>query len=85
MSKILVEFINTWPSCDEHGMFIKRICEKYTDKLEVKLYQAGKDFSYVKKYGIITKGTLIINQKKKYDRLNKDTIEKAIVEAINNS
>ncbi|WLD28742.1 hypothetical protein CDIFMA2_26270 [Clostridioides difficile] len=66
-------------------MFIKKISEKYTDKLDVKLYQAGKDFSYVKKYGIITKGTLIINQKKKYDRLNKDTIEKAIVEAINNS
>lgn len=66
-------------------MFIKKISEKYTNKLEVKLYQAGKDFSYVKKYGIITKGTLIINQKKKYDRLNKDTIEKAIVEAINNS
>lgn len=85
MSKILVEFINTWPSCDEHGVFIKKISEKYTNKLEVKLYQAGKDFSYVKKYGIITKGTLIINQKKKYDRLNKDTIEKAIVEAINNS
>lgn len=85
MAKILVEFINTWPSCDEHGVFIKKISEKYTDKLEVKLYQAGKDFSYVKKYGIITKGTLIINQKKKYDRLNKDTIEKAIVEAINNS
>lgn len=85
MSKVLVEFINTWPSCDEHGVFIKKMSEKYTDKLEVKLYQAGKDFSYVKKYGIITKGTLIINQKKKYDRLNKDTIEKAIVEAINNS
>lgn len=85
MAKILVEFINTWPSCDEHGVFIKKISEKYTDKLDVKLYQAGKDFSYVKKYGIITKGTLIINQKKKYDRLNKDTIEKAIVEAINNS
>lgn len=66
-------------------MFIKKISEKYTDKLEIKLYQAGKDFSYVKKYGIITKGTLIINQKKKYDRLNKDTIERAIVEAINNS
>ncbi|MDL0366849.1 thioredoxin-like protein, partial [Clostridioides difficile] len=26
-----------------------------------------------------------INQKKKYDRLNKDTIERAIVEAINNN
>ena len=85
MSKILVEFINTWPSCDEHGVFIKKMSEKYADKLEIKLYQAGKDFSYIKKYGIITKGTLIINQKKKYDRLNKDTIDRAIVEAINNN
>ncbi|MBC6003861.1 hypothetical protein H8697_05385 [[Eubacterium] tenue] len=65
-------------------MLIKKIGEKYKDKLDIKLYQAGKDFSYIKKYGIITKGTLIINQRKKYDRLSKDTIEKAIIQAINN-
>lgn len=65
-------------------MLIKKIGEKYKDKLHIKLYQAGKDFSYIKKYGIITKGTLIINQRKKYDRLSKDTIEKAIIQAINN-
>lgn len=64
-------------------MLIKKIGEKYKDKIDVKLYQAGKDFSYIKKYGIITKGTLIINQRKKYDRLSKDVIEKAIIEAIN--
>ncbi|GAA0234937.1 hypothetical protein J2Z43_000147 [Clostridioides mangenotii] len=46
------------------------------------MYTAGKDFSYVKKYGLITKGTMIIGQKKKYDRLNKKSIEKAILEAI---
>lgn len=50
--------------------------------MEVKIYQAGKDFSYIKKYGMITKGTLIINQKKKFDRLSKDTIERVILEAI---
>lgn len=65
-------------------MLIKKVGEKYKDKIDVKLYQAGKDFSYIKKYGIITKGTLIINQRKKYDRLSKDIIEKAISEAINN-
>ncbi len=65
-------------------MLIKKIGEKYKDKLDIKLYQAGKDFSYIKKYGVITKGTLIINQRKKYDRLSKDTIEKAIIQAINN-
>lgn len=82
MEKVLVEFINTWPTCDEHGVLIKKIGQRYEDKVEVKLYQAGKDFSYVRKYGVITKGTLIINQRKKYDRLSKDIIEKAIVEAI---
>ncbi len=30
------------------------------------------------------KGTLIINQKKKYDRLSKDIIERIILEAIEN-
>lgn len=65
-------------------MLIKKIGEKYKDKLDIKLYQAGKDFCYIKKYGIITKGTLIINQRKKYDRLSKDTIEKAIIQAIDN-
>lgn len=82
MSKVLVEFISTWPSCDEHGGLIKDLGKKYSDKLEVKLYTAGKDFSYVKKYGLITKGTMIIGQKKKYDRLNKKSIEKAILDAI---
>lgn len=63
-------------------MLVKKIGKMYEDKVEVKLYRAGKDFSYVKKYGIITKGTLIVNQRKKYDRLSKDIIEKVILEAI---
>ena len=49
-------------------MLVRKLGEKYKDKLDVKLYQAGKDFSYIKKYGIITKGTLIINQRKKCHR-----------------
>ena len=83
MSKVLVEFINTWPTCDEHGMLIKKLGQQFKDKLDIKLYQAGKDFSYIKKYGIITKGTMIINQRKKYDRLSKDVIEKVIMEVVN--
>lgn len=82
MEKTLIEFINTWPTCDEHGRLIKNFAKKYRDKVEVRLYQAGKDFSYVRKYGMVTKGTMIINQKKKYDRLSKESIEKAILEAI---
>lgn len=84
MKKVLVEFINTWPTCDEHGRLIRQIGEKYNKSVDIKIYQAGKDFSYIKKYGMIMKGTLIINQKKKYDRLSKDIIERIILEAIEN-
>lgn len=38
MFKILVEFINIWLFCDEYGVFIKKMLEKYVDKLEIKLY-----------------------------------------------
>lgn len=65
-------------------MLIRKLGELYKEKIDIKLYQAGKDFTYLKKYGIITKGTMIINQRKKYDRLSKDIIEKAITNAINN-
>lgn len=65
-------------------MLIRKLGELYKEKIDIRLYQAGKDFTYLKKYGIITKGTMIINQRKKYDRLSKDVIEKAIIEAINN-
>lgn len=63
-------------------MLIRTMGEIYNEKLEIKLYQTGKDFSYIKKYGMITKGTLIINQRKKYDRLSKSIIEKLILEAM---
>lgn len=82
MSRHLVEFINTWPSCDEYGLLIKKLADLHKDSVEVKIYQAGKDFSYIKKYGVITKGTMIIDQKKKYDRLNKSVIEGIIQELV---
>ncbi len=37
---------------------------------------------YVKKYGVIFKGTLIINEKKKIQRISKDIIEKEIELAV---
>lgn len=82
MAKVQVEFINTCPCCDEYGQIIKSVAEKYGDDVETKIYYAGKDFDYVKKYGMVTKGTMIINGKKKYDTLTKDIIEKIIEEAV---
>lgn len=63
-------------------MLVEKLGEKYSDKLEVKVYKAGKDFIYIKKYGMITKGTLIVNQKKKYDNLNKAVILQIIEAAV---
>lgn len=82
MSKVLVEFINTWSGCDGNTRAVEAAAAKYKDKVEVKIYYAGKDFDYIKKYGVIFKGTMIINETKKIDRLSKDTIEKAIAEAV---
>ena len=82
MKKHLVEFINTWPSCDEYGVLIRKLGDSYKDDIEVKIYQAGKDFSYIKKYGVVTKGTMIVDQKKKYDRLNKKVIEDVIKDLV---
>jgi hypothetical protein len=36
----------------------------------------------VRKYGVIFKGTLIINEKKKVQRISKDIIEKEIALAV---
>jgi hypothetical protein len=82
MTKVHVEFINTCPCCDEHGANIKNIAARFGDQVEVSLYSAGKDFGYLKKYGMISKGTMIVNGRKRYDNLTKDVIEKAITEAM---
>lgn len=82
MAKVHVEFINTCPCCDEHGKSIKTIADRFGDQVEVSIYYAGKDFGYLKKYGMISKGTMIVNGKKRYDNLTKEVIEKAIGEAM---
>ncbi len=80
--RIQVEFINTCACCDEHGENIKKIAARYGDAVDVSIYYAGKDFDYLKKYGMMTKGTMIVNGTKKYENLSKDIIEKAISEAM---
>jgi hypothetical protein len=82
MAKVQVEFINTCPCCDEHGANIRKIAARFGDQVEVSLYYAGKDFGYLRKYGMISKGTMIVNGTKRYDNLTREVIEKAITEAI---
>ncbi len=82
MAKVKVEFVNTCSCCDEHGENIKKIAARFGDAVDVSIYYAGKDFDYLKKYGMITRGTMIVNGTKKYENLSGDIIEKAIIEAM---
>ena len=83
MNKIKVEFINTWPSCDSIGRLVQSSVERYGDKIELKMYRTGKDMDYIKKYGMIYVGTMIVNEKIFIKNLNKKSIDKAIDDAIN--
>lgn len=80
--KVLVEFINTWPSCDSLGRSVQEVASQFGDKVEVKLYFAGKDVEYIAKYGMIYSGTMIINETKKVQRLSRSNIEKEIRAAV---
>jgi hypothetical protein len=82
MAKVQVEFINTCACCDEHGENIKKIASRFGDDVDVSIYYAGKDFDYLKKYGMISKGTMIINGNKKYENITTEIIEQAINQAM---
>jgi hypothetical protein len=82
MSRVTVEFINTCSSCVEVGRTIQEVAAGYGDEVDLKLYTAGKDFDYLKKYGMVGKGTMIINGKVKYDTLSRRIIEEAIEKAV---
>lgn len=55
---------------------------KYNGKVETKIYYAGKNMDYVKKYGLIFSATMIINEKKKITRISNKIIEKEIAQAV---
>ena len=55
---------------------------RFEDEVEVRIYHAGKDFDYLRTYGPVSRGTLIINRKKKYDNLSNDLISRVITEAV---
>jgi len=85
MGRVKVEFINTCPSCHGYEETIKTIAAKYGQHVDLHIYYAGKDFAYLKQYGMITKGTMIINGKKKFEDPSGEIIESAIAEAIRSS
>ncbi len=53
--------------------------------MDLKIYRVGKDFEYIKKYGMVMKSMIVINEKKKIQNLSERVIAKAIEAAVINS
>ncbi len=82
MEKIKVEFINTCPCCDGYGEVLRDLAAKHPEEIDLKIYYAGKDFDYLPKYGPISRGTLIINERERFDNLTRRIIEGAVNSAL---
>lgn len=80
MTKILVEYIDACAWCAKYKGFVETLIQNYKDKIELKIYIVGKDFSYIQKYGFISKSTLILDQKIKITNLTNSNIENTIKE-----
>ena len=83
MAKVIVEFISTCPDCTGYEDAVRLAASKFEEVVDVKIYHAGKDIDYLRKYGSVSKGTLIIDGRKKYDNLSNNLIRQAIFEAVN--
>ena len=82
MTRTLIEFINTCPSCDGHERTVREICARYGDAVDCRVFRAGKDFDYIPKYGPLTRGTLIIDGCTRLEDLSRAAIEAAISGAV---
>ncbi len=58
------------------------MAKEFGDKVEVILYQQGKDVESLKKYGMVFQGTMIINETKKVTRLSLKNIKEEISKAV---
>lgn len=82
MNKCVIEFINTCPCCDGYGDVLKELAQTFPQEIELRLYYVGKDFDYIPKYGLISRGTMIINGNERYEDLSRRTIERIVRKAV---
>lgn len=61
---------------------VEVLAEEYAGRVSVKIYRAGTDFDYIKKYGAVTRSMLVINEKKAVTKLTKPAVRKAFEEAL---
>ncbi|WP_300409159.1 thioredoxin-like (seleno)protein SaoT [Lagierella sp.] len=64
------------------GRNVQGVAKEFGDKVEVILYQQGKDVESLKKYGMVFQGTMIINETKKVTRLSLKNIKEEISKAV---
>ena len=82
MAKTKIEFINTCPCCDGNEKFLREVAQNHAGLVDVTIYNAGKDFGYLEKYGQILRGTLIINESEKHEDLNRKKLAKVVGKAM---
>ena len=64
------------------GDLVQVLEKEYEGRVQVKIYRAGQDFDYIKKYGAVSKSMLIINEKKAVTKLTKPAVRQAFEEAL---
>lgn len=64
------------------GDLVQVLEKEYAGRVNVKIYRAGTDFDYIKKYGAVSKSMLIINEKKAVTKLTKQAVRNAFEEAL---
>ena len=52
MEKPCIEYISACAWCEVFGDLVQVLEKEYEGRVNVKIYRAGKDFDYIKKYGI---------------------------------
>ncbi|MDY4194145.1 MAG: thioredoxin-like (seleno)protein SaoT [Bariatricus sp.] len=82
MEKPCIEYISACARCEVFGDLVQVLEKEYEGRVNVKIYRAGKDFDYIKKYGATTKSMLIINEKKAITKLTKPAVRQAFEEAL---
>ena len=61
---------------------VQVLAKEYENRVHVKIYRAGQDFDYIKKYGAVSKSMIIINEKKAVTKLTKPAVRNAFEEAL---
>lgn len=50
--------------------------------MEVVIYKAGRDFSYLRKYGMVSRSMLVINEEEKVEDLSEQSIRDAFERVV---